>query len=170
MSRILNLTGISQRVPLEPENCRVVGRLVIAVDTSVEASFRLTEPTLHFKTRKVTYPDQLWTYVPAATCWLRNRDREIGDCTPDELIEVYAYIAISVQIGDRTGPGSLQGDVNQYITENGLWDRFLNMRSMNLHNPKRPRIRGIKPQFFARVSAMGVGHGSGHPLTHHEPY
>jgi hypothetical protein len=169
MPRIFPYRTYTNKEPTLIKNCVYCNDGIIAENTSEEASLLLDEPTYHYKTGDIEYPDQIWIWVPPAMSWLRNRDRVLrpGD---DENEEVYRYVALWAELSQQRGRNVPQGEINEHITQNSMWDSFPNMRSMNLHNPALESIPGITPTHYSMISRLGVGHGSGHPLTDYKRY
>ena len=169
MPEVFLYHNYTSKDPTLINNCAYCDGGIIAKDTSEEASIRLDEPTRHYKTDEIEYPDQVWVWVPLAKSWLRNRDRVLR-VNSDEKEEIYRYVALSIELSQQRGREVPQGEVNEYITQNCMWGEFPNMRSMNLHNPALESIPGITPGYYAMISQLGVGHGSGHPLTNYRRY
>lgn len=68
--------------------------------------------------------------------------------TPAETIEINRYIEIF-----RNQGFSKHTEVNDYISNNGLWDEFRTIRSLNDHGKFR-EIEGIQPKYFKVVCAV----------------
>lgn len=85
--------------------------------------------------------------------------------TNDEIEQLLNYLWIF-----KTQDCSAHYEVNQYISNNDLWEDFSELRSLNDHG-YRKRIRGIAPHFYAiACGAMNMAKGDGQPLEDYERY
>lgn len=76
-----------------------------------------------------------------------------------EMSQLKAYLAIYAEKGFKR-----QSDANQYITDNNLWDKFKDIRSMNDHG-QYVNIPGILPKFYKVTCEILKLAGLGAPLT-----
>jgi hypothetical protein len=85
--------------------------------------------------------------------------------TDVELYEISEYIRIF-----RENSLSRHYEVNQYISENCLWDNFSTIRSLNDHG-KFKEIKGIQPKYFEIICAiLGISGEDGLPLDSYKKY
>lgn len=85
--------------------------------------------------------------------------------TPAERMEVELYVAIFREHDFRD-----HWQVNEWISANGRWGVFPNIRSFNDHVLAKG-VRGIRPRFFARVcNVLGLREFDGSPLLTSTPY
>ena len=85
--------------------------------------------------------------------------------TNDEIEQLLNYLWIF-----KTQDCSAHYEVNQYISNNDLWEDFSELRSLNDHG-YRKRIKGITPDFYAiACGAMNMAKGDGQPLEDYERY
>lgn len=80
--------------------------------------------------------------------------------------ELANYIAIFHKIGAEE-----HHEVNEYISLNGLWDEFREIRSLNNHGRGKEKIRGIYPKYYREVcQRLKLKRGSGSPLQDSNRY
>jgi hypothetical protein len=83
----------------------------------------------------------------------------------NENEEINKYISV---FGDQGF--TKHTDVNNYITENSLWDEFKTIRSLNDHG-KYHGIEGIQPKYFEIVcSILKISGEGGAPLDSYKRY
>ncbi len=79
--------------------------------------------------------------------------------------QVKEYVSIY-----RDNSFSKHHEVNNYITNNGLWGRFSEMRSMNDHGNDKV-VRGITRMYFRLIcELLKITGGDGDPLIKAEKY
>lgn len=83
----------------------------------------------------------------------------------DELDQVDRYVQIF-----RNCSFNEHWEVNNYISNNNLWDQFQNIRSFNVHG-ESTHIRGISPMFYKLVcKILKINSGNGERLTRTQRY
>jgi len=83
----------------------------------------------------------------------------------DEAREIDEYIQIYNSEGF-----SKHTDVNNFITENGLWNNFKIIRSLNDHG-RFLGIEGIQPKYFEIIChILKISHEGGRPLDAYTKY
>lgn len=61
-------------------------------------------------------------------------------------------------------------EVNEYISDNDMWDEFDEIRALNTHGRGR-QVKGIMPQYFALVCrVLAIRSDGGTPLEKSEHY
>lgn len=84
---------------------------------------------------------------------------------PDEVTEVNKYMKIF-----RENAFSSHVEVNEYITDNNIWDQFPTIRSLNDHGNYK-EIPGIQPKYFHIVcQLLGITGEGGLPLASYKRY
>jgi len=87
------------------------------------------------------------------------------ELTRAETAEITEYTRIY-----RENSFSKHFEVNNYITENGLWETFPMIRSLNDHGVNK-EIPGIEPKYFRIVcQLLGVSGEDGLPLDSYRKY
>jgi len=85
--------------------------------------------------------------------------------TPAEVREIGDYIKIFQSYGYTE-----HHQVNEIISQNGAWDQFQTIRSLNDHG-KHKEIPGIQPKYFEIVcSILEISGGPGRALDRYTPY
>lgn len=101
-------------------------------------------------------------YCNQSQCDGGNRGETLS---PDETAEVNDYMKIF-----RDNVFSTHIEVNEYITDNNLWDQFSRIRSLNDHGSHK-NIRGIQPKYFHIVcQLLGITGEGGLPLDFYKKY
>lgn len=89
----------------------------------------------------------------------------MNNLTLQEQREIDEYIKIFKRFNFRK-----HHEVNNYISENELWNRFPNIRSENTHE-NGAVVDGISPKYFAIVCRLvGMEYGGGSNLIKSERY
>lgn len=85
--------------------------------------------------------------------------------TSKESEEIIEYIKIY-----RKNSFSRHFEVNEYITENDLWDNFSTIRSLNNHGDYK-EIKGIQPKYFEMIcQILNISGEGGLPLDAYKKY
>lgn len=80
-----------------------------------------------------------------------------------EQLLTYLWIFISEDLDEHW-------EVNEYITNNDIWDDFSELRSLNDHGYKN-RVKGITPKYFAiACTVLDVDADDGAPLEDYKKY
>jgi len=89
----------------------------------------------------------------------------LKNITLDEKKEVIAFVDIFLK-----GEFKEHWEVNNWISENALWDKFSNIRSINDHENAKG-LHGIQPKFFAIVcQLLEFSHFEGSKLISSKKY
>lgn len=88
-----------------------------------------------------------------------------SELSQEETEQLLRYLKIFISNDFRR-----HWEVNEYISENDIWDKFSELRSLNDHGYPT-KIKGITPKYFAIVCrALNIGGDNGAPLQDYEKY
>ena len=83
-----------------------------------------------------------------------------GDLTNEEIHQLANYIWLFFKYKYQE-----HWEVNEYISNEGIWDEFDKLRSLNDHGEKIG-VEGIEPRFFAIVcKVLSIEADNGNPIT-----
>lgn len=94
-----------------------------------------------------------------------NQKLKNGALTESESDEVIRYVDIF-----KSNNFAEHFQVNKYITDNGLWNNFIKIRSLNDHWLSKD-VPGIQPKYFKIICRLlDIQGGNGSPLVGYKTY
>ena len=94
-----------------------------------------------------------------------NQKLKNGALTESESDEVIRYVDIF-----KSNNFTEHFQVNKYITDNGLWNNFIKIRSLNDHWLSKD-VPGIQPKYFKIICRLlNIQGGNGSPLVGYKTY